>query len=96
MPRKPKRPCRYPGCPNLSRQGRVLFQVHMQPCLHPGECAAAHARGYGSQLAHRPAHGFLRSATRCARSAWSTACFTPATVVDHVIPHRGDQEAVLG
>lgn len=43
MPRKPKRPCRYPGCPNLS--DGVYCEVHRT--LFARENAAS--RGYGSQ-----------------------------------------------
>ena len=42
MPRKPKRPCRYPGCPNLS--DGVYCKAHR--ALFVRENAAS--RGYGS------------------------------------------------
>ena len=60
MPRKPKRPCRYPGCPNLS--DGVYCEVHRT--LFARENAAS--RGYGSSGA-QPAHGFS-AAIRCVRS----------------------------
>lgn len=63
MPRKPKRPCRYPGCPNLS--DGVYCEVHRT--LFARENAAS--RGYGSQWRTAlPAHGFS-AAIRCVQHA---------------------------
>ena len=59
MPRKPKRPCRYPGCPNLS--DGVYCEVHR--ALFARENAAS--RGYGSQWRIARAR-FLRSHPLCA------------------------------
>ena len=56
MPQKPKRPCRYPGCPGFCEQGQVFLKQHPL-------CAFCQAEGK----------------------------IVPATVVDHIIPHRGDQ-----
>ncbi len=84
MPRKPKRPCRYPGCPNLS--DGVYCDVHR--VLFARENAAS--RGYGSQWRTARAR-FLRSHPLCAE-CMKQGNLTPATVVDHIIPHRGDMK----
>ena len=84
MPRKPKRPCRYPGCPNLS--DGVYCEVHR--ALFARENAAS--RGYGSQWRTARAR-FLRSHPLCAE-CMKQGNLTPATVVDHIIPHRGDMK----
>lgn len=84
MPRKPKRPCRYPGCPNLS--DGVYCEVHR--ALFARENAAS--RGYGSQWRTARAR-FLRSHPLCAE-CMKHGNLTPATVVDHIIPHRGDMK----
>ena len=82
MPMKPKRPCRHPGCPALSDE--VYCEAHRS--LYARENAAA--RGYD---------GRWKSA-RCAYLQRNPLCaecrragkLTPATVVDHIVPHRGD------
>ena len=84
MPRKPKRPCRYPGCPNLS--DGVYCEVHR--VLFARENAAS--RGYGSQWRTARTR-FLRSHPLCAE-CMKQGNLTPATVVDHIIPHRGDRK----
>ena len=93
MPRKPKRPCRYPGCPNLS--DGVYCEVHR--ALFARENAAS--RGYGSQWRTARAR-FLRSHPLCAE-CMKQGKLTPATVVDHIIPHKlkealrsGDSQAI--
>ena len=52
MPRRPKTPCKYPGCPRLVPYGRKYCEEHERQCQ-------------GDRL-------------------------VPATVVDHIKPHRGD------
>lgn len=84
MPRKPKRPCRYPGCPNLS--DGVYCEVHR--ALFTRENAAS--RGYGSQWRTARTR-FLRIHPLCAE-CMKQGKLTPATVVDHIIPHRGDKK----
>ena len=88
MPYKPKRPCRYPGCPNLCETGTY--------CPDHSKFSAdrmrggADARGYNARW--RAARlVFLRKNPLCAE-CMRNGRLTPATVVDHVIPHRGDQE----
>lgn len=83
MPRKPKRPCRHPGCPNLSYD--VYCEKHCP--LYARESAAS--RGYDKrwQAARRR---FLRAHPLCAECQ-RNGVLTPATVVDHIIPHRGDE-----
>lgn len=82
MPRKPKRPCRHPGCPKLSEG--VYCEDHRG--LYARETAAE--RGYDSKW--RTARSrFLREHSLCA-GCLKVGKLTPSTVVDHVIPHRGD------
>ena len=57
MPTKPKRPCRYPGCPGFCEQGQVFCKDHMAwsgDRLRGG----ADARGAGGGL---PAERTLRA-----------------------------------
>ena len=82
MPRKPMRPCRHPGCPNLSDQ--VYCTVHRGQ--YQRENAAQ--RGYDSRWRSARKRYLVRHPL-CAL-CWKEGKTVPATVVDHVIPHRGD------
>ena len=83
MPRKPKRPCRYPGCPALSDD--VYCDVHRP--LYARENATA--RGYDGRW--RVARlRFLKRNPLCA-ACMQEGRLSPATVVDHITPHRGDE-----
>lgn len=88
MPRTPKRPCRYPGCPNLCDSG-VYCRKHSQYSNDRMRGSAAE-RGYdGKWRAARDR--YLRRNPLCAECL-KAGILTPATVVDHVIPHRGDKQ----
>ena len=86
MPHKPKRPCRYPGCPNLCDNGVYCLEhaAYSNDRLRGG----AAARGYDSRWRKARAL-FLRRHPLCAECK-RQGQLTPATVVDHIIPHRGD------
>ena len=88
MPYKPRRPCRYPGCPDFCEEGQVFCKGHMEwssDRLRGG----ADARGYNAQWRKARAL-FLRQHPLCVECR-KEGKLTPATVVDHIIPHRGDQ-----
>ena len=78
MPKSPKRPCRYPGCPNLCEKGTYCAE-HQSESPERWRGSAAE-RGYGADW---------RKARR--RFLLKRGVLTPATVVDHIVPHRGDQ-----
>ena len=88
MPRKPKSPCRYPGCPNLCDKG-VYCSKNMQFSSDRMRGGAA-ARGYDSRWRKARA-AFLQRNPLC-NECMKHGRLTPSTVVDHVIPHRGDQK----
>ncbi len=88
MPRSPKRPCRYPGCPNLCDSG-VYCCEHIQYSSDRMR-GGANVRGYDARW--RAARDrYLRKHPLCAECR-RNGKLTPATVVDHIIPHRGDKE----
>ena len=85
MPTKPKRPCKHPGCPRLTND-RYCDQ-HAK--WHISDRAGAVERGYSSRW-QKARKQFLAKhplCTECQRSGK----LTPATVVDHIKPHRGDK-----
>ena len=87
MPRSPKRPCRYPGCPNLCESGTYCPEHSAaSPDRLRGHAAE---RGYDAKW-RRARKRFLQHHPLCA-NCLSQGVLTPATVVDHIVPHRGDR-----
>lgn len=86
MPYKPMVPCRHPGCPNLVPVGEKYCAEHKE--LHPEEVRSAAARGYNSKW-RRESKKFLKNHPLC-QECLKKGIATPATVVDHIVPHRGD------
>lgn len=87
MPYSPKRPCRYPGCPNLCETG-CYCEEHRKQYSPESQRGNSSERGYGSKWRAERAR-FLRHNPLCAECL-RHGRVTPATVVDHIIPHRGD------
>ena len=87
MPKAPKRPCRHPGCPNLCEKGVYCSQhmVFSSDRMRGG----ADARGYNAEW-RRARKAFLQKHPLCAECG-KAGKLTPATVVDHIIPHRGNK-----
>ena len=87
MPKAPKRPCRHPGCPNLCDKGVYCSQhmVFSSDRMRGG----ADARGYNAEW-RRARKAFLQKHPLCAECG-KAGKLTPATVVDHIIPHRGNK-----
>ena len=86
MPKAPKRPCRHPGCPNLCDKGVYCLQ-HMEFSSDRMR-GGADARGYNAEW-RRARKAFLQKHPLCVQCL-KEGFITPATVVDHIIPHRGD------
>lgn len=84
MPIKPKRPCRQPGCPNLSDD--VYCEVHR--ILYARENATV--RGYDTRW-RAARKRYLRGHPLCLECQRNGRT-RPATVVDHVLPHRGNED----
>ena len=89
MPYAPKRPCRYPGCPNLCKKG-VYCEEHRKEWSHDALRGGAAVRGYDAKWREARAL-FLRQHPLCVECLKENK-ITPATVVDHIVPHRGDQK----
>ena len=87
MPKTPKRPCRYPCCPNLCDSG-VYCREHSQYSSDRLR-GNAEARGYNAEW-RRARKAFLQQNPLCSECR-KAGKLTPATVVDHIIPHRGDK-----
>lgn len=95
MPFLPKRPCRHPGCPGLCEKGHLYCEKH-----ETGKTAwrnydessrqGSRQRGYDSRW-DKARKTFLAAHPLCQECA-KNGKYTKATVVDHIIPHRGNQQ----
>jgi len=93
MNRKPNRACREPGCTGYAASGSPYCRAH----------AAAHARVFRSAAHRKEAARLYRTGQwRALRRQQLTAkpfcaeClkagrYTPASEVDHIVPHRNDE-----
>ena len=89
MPMKPKRPCRFPGCAGFCEQGQVYCKDHIGLSNEHLRGGAA-SRGYDRKWRDARA-SFLRHNPLCVQ-CFSDGKLKPATVVDHIVPHRGDPD----
>ena len=88
MPTKPKVPCKHPGCAALVPSGQKYCERHR--ALHPEEVRSASDRGYGAAW-QKARKQFLHTHPLCVECQ-KEGRYVKATVVDHIVPHRGDQK----
>lgn len=86
MPTKPKKPCRHPGCSELTNNKYCEFHS----ALHVEERPNAAKRGYDNRW-RIARNRFLKSNPLCVKCK-KEGKLTKATVVDHIIPHRGEEK----
>ncbi len=92
MPKAAPKPCTYPGCGVLVRDGSGRCDQHKRAearALDERRGSSA-ARGYGGAWQKARA-GFLRSHPLCVRHQ-ERGELVPAVVVDHIPPHKGDTD----
>ena len=93
MPQRAMRPCNKPGCINLTN--RTYCDEH-KPIRQPIQRDKDKEREYNKQRGSAASRGydskwrayrieFLKRNPKCVR------CGSPATVVDHVLPHKGNK-----
>lgn len=87
MPRTPPRPCRFPGCPNLCKSGVYCDEHKVFDTDHVR--GGADARGYDARW-RKARTLFLQQHPLC-EICQAEGKVVPATVVDHIIPYRGDK-----
>lgn len=85
------RPCTYPGCGVLVRDGsgRCAKHQHIERKESDARRGSAHERGYTSAWQKARIH-FLRAHPLCVAHQQLDEV-EPATVVDHIKPHKGDK-----
>lgn len=87
MPRSPKVPCKHPGCPSLVEPGKMFCAKHLP--MHKEYTRPSQERGYTYEW-RKASKAFLKEHPLCAECQ-RKGRLIPATVVDHIVPHRGDR-----
>ena len=90
MPRKPKGMCSYPGCPELTND-RFCEGHRKQEDRRYDRENRPYKKLYNSSRWQRLRKQFLMRHPLCVECKKRDRV-TPATVVDHVIPHKGNEE----
>lgn len=88
MPSAPKRPCNWPGCHVLVEHGDCPAHAVRRRRDREAKRGTAAQRGYGYKW-QKASKAFLQAHPLC-RECQKHDRVTAATVVDHIIPHRGD------
>jgi len=90
MPYRSKKPCSYPGCPELVDAGSTYCRKHRKKYFEGDrqKRGTASSRGYGSRW-RRASRLYLKKNPLCAECLKGGKVI-PAEVVDHIVPHRGD------
>ena len=91
MPSAARKPCAAPGCPSLVAWGYCPAHADRARVVvrqAAGGRGTSHERGYGARW-RKARIGYLLSHPLCAECQ-RHGRVTPARVVDHIKPHRGD------
>ncbi|MEN6567187.1 MAG: HNH endonuclease signature motif containing protein [Veillonellales bacterium] len=86
MPQRSSKPCRKIGCPNLTTDKSGYCDEHKN--YYEQQRGSSNQRGYNSRW-QKYRVSFLRSHPLCAECE-RQGKLTPATVVDHIKPHKGN------
>ncbi|WP_077616919.1 HNH endonuclease signature motif containing protein [Caenibacillus caldisaponilyticus] len=89
MPQRPKKPCNHPGCPNLTTE-RYCDQHKKDERQYDRYRGNSAQRGYDARW-RKARLMFLREHPFCVICE-QEGRLTPATVVDHIVPHKGNYE----
>jgi 5-methylcytosine-specific restriction enzyme A len=90
VPTRPKRPCNYPGCPELVEAGERYCPKHKKLISKQIDQrrGSSTQRGYNARW-QRARKVFLQKNPLCVECL-KEGNVTPATVVDHIVPHKGN------
>ena len=84
MPRKPPKPCSYPGCPELTHERYCPRHAKKEQQQYDQRRGTAYQRGYGSRWT-RIRKRFLMENPLCVE-CYREGRAEPATIAHHVIP----------
>src|SRR5579875_1851081 len=83
MPAKPLKPCNKPGCINLTNNAYCSEHTQVKRSYDMNRESSS-KRGYNHRWRVARKHYLMRNHT-------CVSCGQLATVIDHIIPHRGNQ-----
>lgn len=86
MPNKPRHPCAVPSCPNLT--DAKYCEEHRSTDEQRRGSSTARGYDYRWRMASK---AYLHAHPLCVMCL-AEGRYTPATVVDHIKPHRGDRQ----
>lgn len=86
---KPKRPCSYPGCPELTADRYCDKHQKQVTKEYDQRRGSAAERGYNHEW-RKARNRFLAEHPLCVMCE-REGKLTPANVVDHIVPHKGDK-----
>ena len=89
MPRKPKRMCSYPGCPELI-EGRYC-EKHQKEEAKKYNRSRSYKYLYDTSRWKKMRKTFLTEHPFC-EECKKAGRLKAATVVDHIMPHKGDEQ----
>jgi len=94
MPYRPKMPCKHFGCPELACYGEKYCNKHKDEKkndtrYYEKNRKTANERGYNYRW-QKVRKVFLNKYPLC-EECKKKGIYTKATVVDHIIPHKGDK-----
>jgi len=93
MPRKPSRPCKYPGCPHLASDERIGYcDTHLKQSQrqYDQQRGTSTQRGYNYRW-QKASKLYLAGHPLCAICLKKNPpVIKAAECVDHIIPHKGD------
>lgn len=89
MPMAARRPCAHPGCGRLATSGSHCDMHRRAPDrMHDQQRGSSAERGYNARW-RKARETYLRRHPLCVHCAEQSRV-EPATVVDHITPHKGD------
>lgn len=86
------RPCRHPGCPSYAMHNSSMCPAHTR--AKQRERDTAHERGYSYKW-HQFRTQYLKENPLCLECL-KAGLSTPATEVDHITPHNGNERLMWG
>ncbi len=87
MPKRPNTPCKHPGCAKLVPYGSQYCEEHAP--MHRHDVKGTKEKGYDSRW-RKARVRFLKVHPLCVKCL-EKGRLEKATVVDHIIPHRGSK-----
>ena len=89
-----KVPCSKPGCKNYCVAGSNYCSEHQRPKIEQGSrnTTSEWKNMYGAKWRKARENFLLQPENHYCVECMKRGCYTPATEVDHIVPHKGDNK----